>query len=120
MRRRALLLVLLSGALAVGGAVAFGAAASTSRDTASTDAVLTRADFVDASLPSATPRGRDVEARDHGTRGDLAGWAGIAAVLALAAGWWVAAERPRRRVTTLVPDRAHSRAPPTALVIVHC
>jgi hypothetical protein len=120
MRRRALLLVLLVGGLAAVGGATLGSSAAHGRGLTPGVAALARADVADALAPTALSRDRDGLGRDHDTRRDVAAAIGIALVLTLAGGWWLARERAARvrHVRPLATRR--TRAPPWMPATVHC
>jgi len=119
MRRRGLLLAFIVGGLVGGLASATGAAIATGavpwHDAAGTASALARADLADVVAPSAISRGRDLLAREHDGRRDVAAALGMALLLTLSGGWWLARERAaralhRRPCTTRRPRAATTGA----------
>jgi len=120
MRRRALLLVVLVGGLAAVGGATLGSSTSHGRDLTARVAALARADVAEALAPAALSRDGAGLGRDHDARRDVAAAVGIALVLSLAGGWWLARERAARvrHVRPLAIRR--TRAPPWTPATVHC
>jgi hypothetical protein len=119
-RRRALLLALLVGGLVAAGGATLGTAAAPGRDVTEGEAALARSDLADVPPPTALSRARDGFGRQLDSRRDVAAAIGIALVLTLAGGWWLARERAARvrHVRPLATRR--TRAPPRTATTVHC
>jgi hypothetical protein len=122
-RRVLLLRVLILGGLVAGLAGATGAAIGTgvvsAHDASGTATALARADFADVAAPTALSRVRDQLGRDHDTRGDVTAALGIALVLTLSGGWWLARERAARAVHRRTCTTRRTRAPPMVTATVH-
>jgi hypothetical protein len=120
MHRRLLLVALLAGGLATAGGAALGNAATSGHDAHVPATALARAEIADVAVPTALSRVRDGFGRDHDARRDVAVALGVALVLTLAGGWWLARDRAARirHVRPLTIRR--TRAPPGMPVIVHC
>ena len=120
MRRRALLLAFIVGGLAS----ATGAAISTGvvpwHDAPGSATALARADLADVAAPTAISRARDHLGRDHDTRRDVAAALGIALVLTLSGGWWLARERAARSLHRRPCTTRRTRAPPLVPATIHC
>ena len=112
MRIRALLLVLLSMAAAIGSGAVLDATGATRHVAGAPGAVLARADLGDVVLPSTSIRGRDDLGADHVHAGEDAVWLTTTAGLTLAVGWWVVRSRGRGGSPAVVAARQLSRAPP--------
>ena len=112
MRRRLLLVALLAGGLAAAGAAAFGNATTSSLDARGSATALARAELADVPAPSALSRARDGLGREHDSRRDLAAALGVALVLTLAGGWWLARERAARVRHARPLAIRRTRAPP--------
>jgi hypothetical protein len=120
MRRRLLLLALLAGGLATASGATVADRSTPAPDLAAPGTTLVRTQLADVPAPTTLSRVRDAFGRDHDTRRDVAVALGVALVLTLAGGWWLARERaarmhPARRITIL-----RTRAPPRMPTIVHC
>jgi hypothetical protein len=124
MRRRGLLLAFIVGGLVGGLATATGAAIGTGavhgHDSAGTARALARADLADVVAPSAISRGRDLLAREHDVRRDVAAALGIALLLTLGGGWWLARDRAARVLHRRPCTTRRPRAPPLVPATVHC
>jgi len=124
MRRRALLLACivggLVGGLASAGGAAIGTGAVPGHDSPGSATALARAGLVDVAAPTALSRARDDLERDHDVRRDVAGALGLALVLALSGGWWLARERAARAFHRRTCPTRRTRAPPVVLATVHC
>jgi hypothetical protein len=120
MRRRLLLLVLLAGGLATAGGATLSATAGSGPSGPVPATSFARAERADVPAPTALSRVRDGLGRDHDTRRDVAAALGVALVLTLAGGWWLARERAARvRHPRLLAAR-RTRAPPGMPATLHC
>jgi hypothetical protein len=119
MRRRLLLLVLLSGGLATAGGAALGDAATSGRDTHAPATAFARAELADVPTP-ALSRVRDALGREHDARRDVTAALGVALVLTLAGGWWLARDRAARARHARPLTIRRTRAPPGMPATVRC
>jgi uncharacterized membrane protein YfcA len=120
MRRRAFLLVFVVGGLAGATGAAIGTGATPWHDSPGTATALARADLADVAAPSAISRARDHLGRDHDVRHDVAAALGLALVLSLSGGWWLARQRAAGALPSRPRTTRRSRAPPLVPAIVHC
>jgi hypothetical protein len=120
MRRRALLLAFLAGALAVAGGATLGADATPRNGMPLPTTALARAELADVPTPTALSRSRDDLGREQDTRRDVAVALALGLALILAAGWWLARERAARSHRPLPLAARRTRAPPRSPSIVHC
>ena len=120
MRRRLLLVALLAGGLAAAGAAAFGNATTSTLDARGTATALARAELADVPAPTALSRVRDGFGREHDTRRDLAAALGVALVLVLAGGWWIARDRAARVRHARPLTIRRTRAPPGMPATIRC
>jgi hypothetical protein len=119
-RRRLALLTLLAGALVAAGGAALVSRAAAEHDVVTPATALARAELADVPAPVALTRVRDTLARDHDARRDVAVALGVALVLTLAGGWWLARERTARVHLAHPLATPRTRAPPRLPAIVHC
>jgi hypothetical protein len=117
-RRRVLLLFLVVGLASATGA-AIGTGVLSANDASGSATALARADFADVAAPSALSRVRDQLGRDHDARGDVTAALGIALVLTLSGGWWLARERAARALHRRTCTTRRTRAPPMVTATVH-
>ena len=120
MRRRLLLLALLAGGLATAGGAAFGNVAASNHDARVPATALARAELADVPAPTALSRVRDGFGREHDARRDVAAALGVALVLTLAGGWWLARERAARVRHARPLAIRRTRAPPGMPATVRC
>jgi len=120
MRRRALLLAFLAGALATVGTLALGAHATSGHDSPLPTTVLARAELAEVASPTALTRARDDLGREHDTRRDVATAIALGLALSLSGGWWLARSRAARSRRPLPLAIRRTRAPPRLPAIVHC
>jgi hypothetical protein len=120
MRRRLLLLALLAGGLTTAGGAALGNAAASGHDARFPTTALARAELADVPAPTALSRARDGLGREHDTRRDVTAALGVALVLTLAGGWWLARERAARVRHALPLTIRRTRAPPGMPHTVRC
>jgi hypothetical protein len=120
MRRRALLLVVLVGGLACATGAAIGTGMVPGHGSPGATTALARVELADVAAPSATSRGRDHLGRDHDVRREVATALGIALILALTGGWWLARERAARALHRRPGTNRRTRAPPLVPATVHC
>jgi len=118
-RRRILLLLLLVIGLAGATGAAIGTGVLSAHDVSGSATALARADFADVAAPTALSRVRDQLGRDHDTRGDVTAALGIALVLTLSGGWWLARQRAARALHRRICTTRRTRAPPMVTAIVH-
>jgi len=117
-RRRFLFLFLVVGLASATGA-AIGTGAVLAHDASGPATALARADFADVAAPSALSRVRDQLGRDHDVRGDVTAALGIALVLTLSGGWWLARQRAARALHRRTCTTRRTRAPPMVTASVH-
>ncbi|HEY3669334.1 MAG TPA: hypothetical protein VGN51_00230 [Acidimicrobiia bacterium] len=120
MRRRALLLAFLVAGLASATGAAIGTGAVPWHDSPGNATALARGDLADAAAPTALSRVRDQLGRDHDVRRDVAAALGIALILTLSGGWWLARERAARALHRRPSTTRRTRAPPLVPTTVHC
>jgi hypothetical protein len=120
MRRRLLLVALLAGGLAIAGGVALGAPPASVLHAPTPATALGRADVADVPAPTVLTRVRDSFGRQHDVRRDVAATLGIALVLTLAGGWWLARERAARVRHVRPLSIRRTRAPPWMPANVNC
>jgi len=119
MRRGAILLAVLTGALATAGGAALGNPLTSPRLSAVAATTLSRAELADTAGTGITAHIRDDATRDLDARRDLVAVLGVRLAPLLAC-WWLVVER--RRASDRVGPRAirRTRAPPWVPVTVHC
>ena len=98
---------------------AIGSGVVSTHDASGTATALARADFADVAAPSALSRVRDQLGRDHDVRGDVTAALGIALVLTLSGGWWLARGRAARALHRRIRTTRRTRAPPMVTATVH-
>jgi hypothetical protein len=119
MRRGAILLAVLTGALATAGGTAPGSGLTSQRLSAVAAVTLPRAELADTAGTGITAHIRDDATRELDARRDLVAVLGVLLTPLLAC-WWLVAER--RRASDRIGPRAirRKRAPPRVSVTVQC
>ena len=112
MRRRVLLLALLAGGLATASGAALVEHAAPGHDLVAPATAFARTEITDVTAPTAFSRARDALGREHDARRDVAVALGVALVLTLGGGWWLARERAGRVHTLRWTALLRTRAPP--------
>jgi hypothetical protein len=119
-RGRALLLVLLVGALAVGVSTAVGLTPTAVIHPDRPVTRFARAELVDAAIPFSLTPSRDGTARDHDARRDVIALLAVASAIALAGCSWLTRERRAHALVAHAVTAVRPRAPPLRTPAVHC
>src|SRR5438876_22186 len=120
MRRRALLLALVAGALAAGAGATLGAPPTLDRAVVARTATLGRAELVDVPAASVFTRAHDTIDRGYDTHRDVAAVLTLVLAAILAGGWCLLRERGATVRRALAFATRQPRAPPRVPIPVHC